>query len=110
MSVDVTHSRQGTLVEADEQPRADRPRQSYASYARARQRRLLRRRLLRGGIGLFVALLLWQLASASAHLELILPTPVAVLTNVVRTLLLQQEKWLYGPNIYEHLRMSLWRA
>src|SRR4051812_19277160 len=92
---------------AAENPAAD---DGYSEYARAKQRRLRRRRILRGGLGIFLILLGWELMSRWFDIELILPRPLSVLSNVVTTLLVQNKPWLYGPNIYVHLVNSIARA
>jgi ABC-type nitrate/sulfonate/bicarbonate transport system permease component len=92
-------------------PAAAKPAdQSYSDYARAKQRRLRLRRIIRGGIGIFAILVLWELMSRWFDIELILPRPLSVLRNVVTTLLVQNRPWLYGPNIYVHLANSIARA
>jgi ABC-type nitrate/sulfonate/bicarbonate transport system permease component len=68
------------------------------------------RRILRGGTGIVAVLLIWQVMSQLLDLDLLLPPPLTVLTNVVRTLALAQRHWLYGPNIYVHLLHSFLRA
>ncbi len=60
--------------------------------------------------GILVILLVWQIMSQVLDLELILPQPLTVLRNVVRTLTLTEKPWLYGPNIYVHLSHSFLRA
>jgi len=60
--------------------------------------------------GLFIVLVLWHVMSKAYNLELILPPPTRVIGNVLKTLLLRQEKWLYGPSIYTHLLSSFVRA
>lgn len=83
---------------------------AFEDYARARRRRVRRRRIFRGAIGLAVVLLLWEWMSRAFDLELILPRPLAVLKNVVSTLTLTNQPWLYGPSIYVHLEHSFLRA
>jgi ABC-type nitrate/sulfonate/bicarbonate transport system permease component len=69
------------------------------------------RRIARGMTGLVAILVLWHLMSVSYNLQLLLPTPFSVFQNVVATLTLNYPtKWLYGPNIYEHLASSAARA
>lgn len=86
------------------------PQEDYPAYARARRLRLLRRQLLRGAAGIFLVLAAWQVTSKAYNLELLLPPPFAVFENVIETLLLRQDKWLYGASIYAHLRASVVRA
>ena len=44
-------------------------------------------------------------------LEQILPPPLSVARTVIHTLTLNyDQRWLYGPNIYEHLAASFVRA
>ncbi len=84
--------------------------EDYSTHARARRRRVLRRQVFRGAVGILVLLALWHLTSRAYHLELLLPSPLAVFGNLVETLLLRQQRWLYGANIYAHLQASLVRA
>ena len=84
--------------------------ESWSDYARAKQRRLRLRRIVRGSIGIFAILLVWELMSRWFDIELILPRPLSVLANVVTTLLVENKPWLYGPNIYVHLANSIARA
>jgi ABC-type nitrate/sulfonate/bicarbonate transport system permease component len=83
---------------------------AFSDYARAKRRRVRWRRVFRGSVGILVILLLWEWMSRAFDLELILPRPLAVLRNVVSTLMLSNEPWLYGPNIYVHLEHSFLRA
>lgn len=83
---------------------------AFADYARTKRRRIRRRRMIRGAVGIAAMLLAWELMSRAFDLELILPRPLAVIRNVVTTLLVQNEPWLYGPNIYVHLEHSFVRA
>jgi len=57
-----------------------------------------------------VLLLVWQVMSVAYNLQLILPPPLAVAVTIWKTLTLNAEPWLYGPNIYEHLASSFVRA
>jgi ABC-type nitrate/sulfonate/bicarbonate transport system permease component len=57
-----------------------------------------------------VLLAVWQVMSLAYDLQLILPPPLAVARTIVDTLTLSTERWLYGPNIYEHLAASFARA
>lgn len=80
------------------------------AYGLARRRRDRRRKIARGAIGIAVLLLLWQVMSVAYNLQLILPPPLAVGRTIWNTLTLNTERWLYGPNIYEHLAASFVRA
>jgi ABC-type nitrate/sulfonate/bicarbonate transport system permease component len=80
------------------------------AYGLARRRRERRRRVLRGAIGIAVLLAIWQAMSVAYDLQLILPPPLAVARTIVDTLTLSTDRWLYGPNIYEHLAASFVRA
>jgi taurine transport system permease protein len=82
----------------------------FADYARAKRRRVRRRRIFRGAVGIAVVLLLWEWMSRAFDLELILPRPLAVIRNVFTTLMVANDPWLYGPNIYVHLEHSFVRA
>ena len=84
--------------------------EDFLRHVRLRGRRIRIRRILRGGTGILVILLVWQIMSQVLDLELILPQPLTVLRNVVRTLTLTEKPWLYGPNIYVHLSHSFLRA
>jgi ABC-type nitrate/sulfonate/bicarbonate transport system permease component len=78
---------------------------------RSRRLRDRRRRILRGAVGIVGLLALWHLLSEFYGLDLILPPPLVVLSDVVHTLLLDRPTpWLYGPNIYQHLLASFARA
>jgi len=58
-----------------------------------------------------VVLALWAWMSTSYDLELILPQPWTVVDNVIKSVLLMNtENWMYGPNIYIHLKQSFIRA
>jgi ABC-type nitrate/sulfonate/bicarbonate transport system permease component len=80
------------------------------AYGLARRRRERRRRILRGAIGIAVLLAIWQAMSVAYDLQLILPPPLAVARTIVDTLTLNTDRWLYGPNIYQHLAASFVRA
>lgn len=80
------------------------------AYGLARRRRDRRRKIARGAIGIAVLFLLWQVMSVAYNLQLILPPPLAVGRTIWNTLTLNTERWLYGPNIYEHLAASFVRA
>jgi NitT/TauT family transport system permease protein len=81
-----------------------------SAYGLARRRRERHRRIVRGAIGIAVLLAVWQVMSVAYDLQLILPPPLAVARTIVDTLTLSTERWLYGPNIYEHLAASFARA
>ena len=70
-----------------------------------------RRRIIRGAIGIGAVLVIWQVMAVAYNLQQILPPPLAVARTIFDTLTLNYEqRWLYGPNIYEHLAASLVRA
>src|SRR6201987_3143766 len=79
-------------------------------YGPARRRRERYGRMIRGAIGILVLLAIWQAMSVAYDLQLILPPPLAVARTIVNTLTLSTDRWLYGPNIYEHLASSFVRA
>jgi ABC-type nitrate/sulfonate/bicarbonate transport system permease component len=82
-----------------------------SAYGRARRRRERIRKIVRGAIGIAAVLVLWHVMAVSYDLEQILPPPLSVARTVVNTLTLNYEqRWLYGPNIYEHLLSSFARA
>jgi NitT/TauT family transport system permease protein len=80
------------------------------AYGIARRRRERRRRIVRGAIGIAALFAVWQAMSVAYDLQLILPPPLAVARTIVNTLTLSTDRWLYGPNIYEHLASSFVRA
>jgi len=84
--------------------------EKLSAYGLARRRRDRRRRMVRGAIGIAALLALWQIMSMAYGLQQILPPPSAVATTIFHTLTLSTERWLYGPNIYEHLAASFARA
>jgi NitT/TauT family transport system permease protein len=85
--------------------------QKLSAYGRARRRRERMRKIIRGAIGIAVVLVAWHVMSVAYDLQLILPTPLSVLRTVINTLTLNyDQRWLYGPNIYEHLMSSFARA
>ncbi len=88
----------------------DRPHTDFARHVRSEGRRIRARRILRGGAGVLLILVAWQLMSQWLDLELLLPPPLTVLRNVVVTLSVSDPHWLYGPNIYVHLWHSFLRA
>ena len=80
------------------------------AYGLARRRRERRRRMIRGAVGILALLAIWQVMSVAYDLQLILPPPLAVGRTIVDTLTLSTDRWLYGPNIYQHLAASFARA
>jgi NitT/TauT family transport system permease protein len=84
--------------------------EEFWHHVRSADRRLRWRRFWRGSTGVLVILGAWQLMSWSMDLELLLPPPLTVLRDVVRTLAISDSHWLYGPNIYVHLWHSFLRA
>jgi len=96
-------------------PDAEEPKfgtqQKLSAYGRARRRRERIRKIVRGAIGIAAVLVLWHVMAIAYDLQQILPPPLSVLRNVINTLTLHYEqRWLYGPNIYEHLLSSFARA
>jgi len=82
-----------------------------SAYGKARRRRERIRKIVRGAIGIAVVLVLWHVMAVAYDLEQILPPPLSVLRTVINTLTLNyDQRWLYGPNIYEHLLSSFARA
>jgi ABC-type nitrate/sulfonate/bicarbonate transport system permease component len=82
-----------------------------SAYGRARRRRERVRKITRGAIGIAAVLLLWHVMAVAYDLQQILPPPLAVVRTVINTLTLNyDQRWLYGPNIYEHLLSSFARA
>ena len=85
--------------------------QKLSAYGRARRRRERTRKIVRGAIGITAVLVLWHVMAVAYDLQQILPPPLSVARNVFNTLTLNYEqRWLYGPNIYEHLLSSFARA
>jgi ABC-type nitrate/sulfonate/bicarbonate transport system permease component len=84
--------------------------ENLTAYGLARRRRERRRRMVRGAVGILVLLAIWQAMSVVYDLQLILPPPLAVGRTIVDTLTLSTDRWLYGPNIYQHLAASFVRA
>src|SRR3954471_18544519 len=81
------------------------------AYGRAKRKRERIRKIFRGAVGVAVVLVVWQVMATAYDLELILPPPLSVARNIFNTLTLNYEqRWLYGPNIYEHLLSSFARA
>jgi ABC-type nitrate/sulfonate/bicarbonate transport system permease component len=91
-------------------PQPDRSPEDFARVLKAAHRRLRWRRFWRGATGVVAILFAWQLMSRLLDLELLLPTPLTVLRNVILTLAIDEPHWLYGPNIYVHLEHSFLRA
>src|SRR5581483_7267882 len=85
--------------------------EKLSAFARQRRRKDRIRKLTRGAIGIATLLVLWHVMSVAYNLQQILPPPLAVARNIFNTLTLHYEqRWLYGPNIYEHLLASFVRA
>ena len=85
--------------------------EKLSAYGRARRQRDRRRKVVRGAVGIFTLLVVWQIMSVAYDLQLILPPPLAVGRDILDTLTLNyQQRWLYGANIYEHLLASFARA
>jgi len=85
--------------------------QKLSAYGRARRLRDRTRKIIRGAIGIAVVLVLWHVMAVAYDLQQILPPPLSVARTVINTLTLNYEhRWLYGPNIYEHLSSSFARA
>ena len=84
--------------------------EKLTAYGLARRRRERRRRMVRGAVGILALLVIWQAMSVAYDLQLILPPPLAVARTIVDTLTLSTDRWLYGPNIYQHLAASFVRA
>jgi len=99
-----------TRADAQETKSTSHTHADFQRYTRSRDRRVRKRRILRGAAGIVIILLVWQFMSQLLDLELILPQPLTVLHNVVSTLTLSEKPWLYGPNIYVHLAHSFLRA
>jgi NitT/TauT family transport system permease protein len=85
--------------------------EKLSAYGRARRARERRRKIVRGAIGILTLLAIWHVMSVAYDLQQILPPPLAVARTIVNTLTLNyDQRWLYGPNIYEHLGASFVRA
>ena len=81
------------------------------AYGRAKRKRERIRKIFRGAVGIAAVLLIWQVMAVAYNLQQILPPPLAVARTIFNTLTLNYEqRWLYGPNIYEHLLSSFTRA
>jgi ABC-type nitrate/sulfonate/bicarbonate transport system permease component len=85
--------------------------EKLSAYGRAKRRRERLRKFVRGAIGVAFVLAVWQVMAVAYNLQQILPPPWSVARNIFNTLTLNYEqRWLYGPNIYEHLLSSFARA
>src|SRR3954469_2070150 len=85
--------------------------QKLSAYGRARRRRNRTRKIIRGAIGIGLVLVFWHVMAVVYDLQQILPTPLSVARTVINTLTLNyDQRWLYGPNIYQHLLSSFARA
>jgi NitT/TauT family transport system permease protein len=85
--------------------------QKLSAYGRARRRKDRIRKIIRGAVGITTVLIVWHVMAVVYDLEQILPPPLSVARTVFNTLTLNHEqRWLYGPNIYEHLLSSFARA
>jgi NitT/TauT family transport system permease protein len=86
-------------------------REKLSVYGLARRRRERRRKIIRGSIGVMAVLIIWQVMAVAYNLQQILPPPLAVGRTIINTLTLNYDhRWLYGPNIYQHLLSSFLRA
>ena len=85
--------------------------EKLTAYGRAKRQRERLRKVIRGAIGVAFVLVVWQVMAVAYNLQQILPPPLSVARNIFNTLTLNYEqRWLYGPNIYEHLLSSFARA
>jgi ABC-type nitrate/sulfonate/bicarbonate transport system permease component len=103
------------LLEAEAPRESDLGRldvsRQLTEFGRRRRRREKTRKLFRAACGIGFVLLAWQVMSIAYGLQQILPPPLAVARDIMDTLTLNyQQRWLYGPNIYEHLLSSFARA
>lgn len=88
-----------------------RAKPNLSEYARQKRRRDRTRRIVRGSIGIASVLIVWQVMATVYDLHLILPPPLTVMRTIYNTLTLHyDQRWLYGPNIYQHLLASFTRA
>lgn len=87
-----------------------RTAKDFAQYEKTKKRKVAIRKITRGAIGIAGLLVAWHLMSVAYNLQLILPTPIAVLRRVYGMLTLDSNRWLYGPNVYAHLAVSFQRA
>jgi ABC-type nitrate/sulfonate/bicarbonate transport system permease component len=86
-------------------------KQKLGAYGRTRRRKERIRKIARGAVGIAAVLVLWHVMAIAYDLQQILPPPLTVARTVFNTLTLNYEqRWLYGPNIYEHLLSSFARA
>jgi ABC-type nitrate/sulfonate/bicarbonate transport system permease component len=86
-------------------------REKLSAFAIKRRRRERLRKIARGAAGIAGLLALWQIMSVAYDLQQILPPPLAVARTIINTLTLHyDQRWLYGPNIYQHLLASFTRA
>jgi ABC-type nitrate/sulfonate/bicarbonate transport system permease component len=103
-----TPSVEGTTTGSDLQVGTE---QKLSAYGRARRRRDRTRKIVRGAIGILFVLVFWHVMAVAYDLQQILPPPLSVARTVINTLTLNyDQRWLYGPNIYEHLLSSFARA
>lgn len=91
-------------------PAKDADESLYQVYVRNQRRKRRIRRFASGLIGFLVLCLVWQLAAIHYDIQLILPTPVTVVKTFFEILLLREQPWPYGDNIYEHLLTSIFHA
>src|SRR5215475_1138466 len=85
--------------------------EKLTAYGRAKRQRERLRKVIRGAIGVAFVLVIWQVMAVAYNLQQILPPPLSVARNIFNTLTLNYEqRWLYGPNIYEHLLSSFAHA
>jgi hypothetical protein len=87
-----------------------RTAEDFAHYDKSKKRKLMARKAIRGTLGILGLLIAWHLMSVAYDLQLILPTPWAVLRRVAGMLMMDNNRWLYGPDVYTHLAVSFQRA
>ena len=87
-----------------------RTAEDFAHYDKSKKRKLMARKAIRGTLGILGLLIAWHLMSVAYDLQLILPTPWAVLRRVAGMLMMDTNRWLYGPDVYTHLAVSFQRA
>ena len=103
-----TSSEGSALVPEEVSPGTE---EKLTAYGRAKRQRERLRKVIRGAIGVAFVLVVWQVMAVAYNLQQILPPPLSVARNIFNTLTLNYEqRWLYGPNIYEHLLSSFARA
>jgi ABC-type nitrate/sulfonate/bicarbonate transport system permease component len=90
--------------------KGSRTTEDFVAYEKAKKRKTSIRKVFRGAVGITGLLVLWHIMSVVYDLQLILPTPLAVLRRVFGMLTLDTNRWLYGPNVYVHLALSFQRA